>query len=53
MYNVKDQKMGKKWCQVSLLSNRTQNDLIKVVATVTKGEIRKELEEANIFIIYR
>lgn len=49
--NVKDQKMGKKRCQVSLLSNRTQNDLIKALATFTKREIWKEIEEANIYSV--
>lgn len=49
--NVNDQKMGKKRCQVSLLSNRTQNDIIKALATFTKREIRKEIEEANIYSV--
>ena len=44
--SVKEKKVGKKKSWVSLLSNRTQDDLIKALATSTSTEIRKEMEEA-------
>ncbi|KAK0134978.1 Zinc finger MYM-type protein 1 [Merluccius polli] len=42
--SVKEKKVCKKKSWVSLLSNRTQNDLIKALATFTRTEIRKEME---------
>jgi len=49
--HVKEKKVGKKKSWVSLLSNRTQNYLIKALATFTRREIGKEMKEANIYSI--
>lgn len=49
--NVKDQKMGKKRYQFSLLSNRTKNYLTKALATFKKRELWKEIEESNIYSV--
>lgn len=49
--SFKDKKVGKKKRWVSLLSNRTQNDLINTLATFTRTEIGKEMEEAKIYSI--
>ena len=40
-----------KTAQVSLLSNRTQNDIISALATYVRGEILKEMDESKTFSI--
>lgn len=48
---IKEKQASNKKSQVSLLSNRTQNDLIKALAIYVKRAIQKEVREASIFSI--
>ncbi|XP_030214602.1 zinc finger MYM-type protein 1-like isoform X3 [Gadus morhua] len=48
---VKEKQTSNQRCQVSLLSNRTQNDLIKALSVYVKRIIQKEVTEASQFSI--
>lgn len=48
---VKENQRTQKRPLVSLLSNRTQNDLIKALAISVKRVIREEIQESKIFLI--
>lgn len=48
---VKEKQASQKRSQVSLLSNRTQNDLIKALSVYAKQVIQKEVIEASQFSI--
>jgi len=47
--NIKEKQGSCQKPQVSLLSNRIQNDLIRAMAIYVKREILKEVREASIF----
>ena len=49
--NIGRVKVTKKRPQVSLLSNRSQNDLITALGTYIRREIQREIQEAEMYSI--